>query len=93
MEQLREDIKEIFRRLGEVETATKVFEQAKEFFSKEVDTLKKLFEKHEVDEEKRFVKFEAKQEQILKFMWVALGVGVTVQIVVMPLVLYIILKG
>lgn len=92
MEQILIDIKEIFRRLGKVETATKVFEQAKEFFSKEVDTLKDLFEKHATDEKVRFDKFEETQKQILKFMWIGLGVGVTVQIVVMPLVLYIILK-
>ncbi len=92
MDGIKEDIKELFKRLGKVETATEVFKQAKDFFSEEVKTLKKLFESHASEETLRFEKFERKQEQILKVMYVALGVGAALQIVVMPLVLYIILK-
>ena len=91
-QQILKDIKEIFTRLGKVETAVELVDQAKDFFGTEVKELKDAINSKDKNEAKRFDKLEEKQEKILKFMWGALGIGVTVQIVVMPLVLYIILK-
>ena len=91
MEDIHKDIKEIFGRLNTVEKEVSVFKVAKDNILEKVNELKELLAYHSTIESKKFKEFGDQQKQILKFMYIGTGVGITLQIVVMPLVLYIVL--
>jgi len=80
MEQMRADINELFQRMGKVETKTELCHASKEHLMEDIQELKDLSKE-----------FRDILNKLLKFLYIALGVGITIQIVVMPLALYIIL--
>jgi uncharacterized coiled-coil DUF342 family protein len=91
MEQLKNDIRELFKRVGTLEGNVGVLKESKDNILEKVKELKDLFATHNENENVKFEEFSTTQKQILKFIYIGMGVGITIQIVVMPLVLYIIL--
>ena len=80
VDEIRKDISEVFRRLSKVETDAALFTKAEKELKEDIKDLKDLVSK-KLDE------YSEKQDKQTKFMYIITGMGIILQIVVLPIII------
>lgn len=81
---IEETIEDILKRIGILETDSELSKQKQTSFESSITKLEKDFEKF-------YDKQDAKTSQLFRFMYIATGVTIALQVVALPLILYILL--
>ena len=85
--QNRREFDEVFERLRLVETAKSEDRIILNNIEKSQDDSKAIFQRHDEEEMQKYGAIEKAQNKIFKSLWIMTGVGLTLQLVVVPLVL------
>jgi len=79
VEELKKDINECFNRIRKLETASAVLSEKDKVFIEKLDLIQNTFNAHDKKEMEIYDKLQLDVNKIYRFLYIATGIGLTLQ--------------